>query len=171
MRDVWTDFSLWVRILVECEILHCSGGIVGEKHSYSAFEICEMFGISKSTLLRWENEGLLPPVDRDMNNCRQYSRKHIRALSQVIGKRKLGPPYGRSAASENESKLKRPTEEYLVLKPLEGDVAGLYQLAELPEPEASMIHRLLQTALEQYQPHDEAFCEILKVVRRHSCED
>lgn len=39
-----------------------------------------MLGIGRATLFRWEAEGLLGKVPRDLNNNRHYSWKHITTL-------------------------------------------------------------------------------------------
>lgn len=56
-----------------------------ERQTFSSGEISDIFDISKSTLFRYEEEGKIPPVDRDWRNYRQYTLEHIRELEEITG--------------------------------------------------------------------------------------
>ena len=86
---------------------------MAEDRTYSTAEICDMFGVSKSTLFRWERDGLLPSVDRDVNGQRQYSQIHLEAISGRLIKR-LGKEMVQAATRENLSliHISEPTRPY-----------------------------------------------------------
>lgn len=55
----------------------------------SSSEVCAIFGISKSTLFRWEREGIIPEVPRvrvGLMEERVYGAEHLRRIAGLIGK-------------------------------------------------------------------------------------
>jgi DNA-binding transcriptional MerR regulator len=136
-------------------------------HVYSTAEVCEMFHISKSTLFRWERDGLLPAVGRDLSNQRQYTQKHIQAISQ-IQQEKLGRQFERAAKTEDKASLQEISEALSLRKFLQGDMTGLYELAEYPQLPPEVMCQLLQIAMEQYKPGDSVFCDIIETVLQQS---
>jgi DNA-binding transcriptional MerR regulator len=54
------------------------------KKEYNTREICDRFDISRATLFRWEDEGLITQVGRDWRNWRLYSDKNIREIEVII---------------------------------------------------------------------------------------
>ena len=48
--------------------------------TYSTAEVWQLLRISKSTLFRWEKDGLITPPDRDLRQQRQYTIDHIREV-------------------------------------------------------------------------------------------
>ena len=48
-------------------------------------DICQMFDISKSTLFRWEKEGLISNIGRDWRNWRIYSQTNLNEIRKIIG--------------------------------------------------------------------------------------
>lgn len=140
---------------------------------YSTAEICEMFGISKSTLFRWEREDQLPLIPRDISGQRQYNLDHIIAISERQ-KKQLGKRYADAIKTGNESSLQQISEAVAIRKLLEGDITGLYELAELPEVSSDTLRQIMQIGLEQYEPGDHTFCEIVRVLWEHTrdlCHD
>jgi DNA-binding transcriptional MerR regulator len=134
---------------------------------FATAEVCEMFGISKSTLFRWEREGLLPPVPRDMTGQRQYNLDHISTISERQ-KKQLGKQYAQAIKTGDEASLLQISEAVAIRKFLEGDITGLYELAELPEVSNETLLQIMQIGLEQYEPGDRTFCEIIRVLWEHS---
>lgn len=134
---------------------------------YSPAEICEMFGISKSTLFRWERDGLLPPVHRDLANQRQYTRAHLQAISE-LQKGKLGQQFERVAAAEDLEQQEAVLKAVSLHKVLEGDMTGLYELAEYARPSPETVRQLLRIALDQYEPHSDEFRELVETVLKQS---
>ncbi len=51
---------------------------------YYANDICKLFDVSKATLFRWENAGLISNISRDWRNWRIYSRDNIEEIRQII---------------------------------------------------------------------------------------
>jgi len=126
------------------------------KRDYGTAEACKLFNISKSTLFRWERDGVLRPVARDHHNHRRYDPKQV---SEVVA---------RKARHRYESVADRPElaitiiEENALAKLTSGDESGLCELAELDVLSCVTIKRLIQLA-EAYEPDDTLFTEILRV--------
>lgn len=55
-----------------------------EKMAYKTNEVCSLFDISKATLFRWEEIGLISNVGRDWRNWRLYSAKNIQEIEKII---------------------------------------------------------------------------------------
>jgi len=136
-------------------------------NKYSTAEICEMFSISKSTLFRWERDGHLPSIPRDITGQRQYSQEHIKAISERQ-KKQLSRQYAHAIKAGDEESLIQISEAVALRKFLEGDVTGLYELAELSTVSPDTLRQIMQIALEQYNPEDQLFCEIIRVLWEHS---
>jgi DNA-binding transcriptional MerR regulator len=136
---------------------------------YSPAEICEMFSISKSTLFRWEREGWFPRVGRDLTGQRQYTQDHLRAISQKQ-KEQLAKQFERAAGTEDDAGLREIAEAVSLRKFLEGDMTGLYELAEYPQLSLQNIRQLLRTAMERCEPGEGIFCEIIRVVWEQGCK-
>jgi hypothetical protein len=134
---------------------------------YSTAEICEFFGISKSTLFRWERENMLPAIPRDISGQRIYTQEHILAISERQ-KKQLGKRFARAVEVGDESSLIRIQEAVALRKFLEGDVTGLYELEELSTVSNDTLKQIMHIGLDQYEPGDQAFCEIIRVLWEHS---
>lgn len=137
---------------------------------YSSSEICDLFGISKSTLFRWEDQGDIPPVKRDINDYRQYTDQHVDAISKLQEKKKMVPQYKRAYEAERKEQLALIHEQLSMRKFLQGDVLGLYELQEYPNLSVDIVRRLMRIALEQYNPKDREFCEIIRAISRQTCK-
>ncbi len=55
-----------------------------EKMQYKTKDICSLFDISRATLFRWEDEGLISDVGRDWRNWRLYSDRNIKEIKKII---------------------------------------------------------------------------------------
>ena len=54
---------------------------------YSAAEAANLLGISKRTLLRYEQRGLIPQVQRNrLNGWRQYDQAFVEQLRHLMGR-------------------------------------------------------------------------------------
>jgi hypothetical protein len=127
-----------------------------------------MFNISKSTLFRWEHEDWFPPVGRDLNNKRQYTWEHIQAITMKRNRRQ----FEQAASAEDEVRLGEIWGESLSLHKFiyMGDATGLQELAEYPGLAPETTRQLLRAALEDYEPGDETFCQILRVILEKNCK-
>lgn len=56
-----------------------------------------------------------------------------------------------------------------LLKFFNGDIIGLYELSEYTHISPEIILLLLKIAIDKYEPGDPVFCEIMKVIVKHSC--
>jgi len=57
---------------------------MSKDNKYYAKDICKLFDISKATLFRWENEGLISNIGRDWRNWRIYSKDNVEEIKQII---------------------------------------------------------------------------------------
>ena len=54
---------------------------------YSATETAQFLGISKQTLIRYENKRVFPKARRNaVNGWREYTEEEIRRLKNIIGR-------------------------------------------------------------------------------------
>ena len=51
-----------------------------------------MLNLSRGTLFKWEEEGLISPVPRDWHGWRLYERKHIEEIRRVMEEKQKGLP-------------------------------------------------------------------------------
>lgn len=69
---------------------------VKEGKFYSSKEVCEELQISKSTLFKWEREGLITKVRRDWRGWRLYDERNMEEIKVNIEKQKLAEAGPRS---------------------------------------------------------------------------
>jgi hypothetical protein len=127
--------------------------------------VCDTLGISKSTLFRWEREGLIPPPARDQlrNRQRQYSAEDFKKLQARLLK-------GAFASAFRENDLKAQTEALETLyvqKAVAGDPVGIEELrafAAYQVLSASTTKHLLRFAYENLETSDPDFESIVRVV-------
>ncbi len=62
---------------------------MGEGKFYSSKEVCEELQISKSTLFKWEREGLITKVRRDWRGWRLYDLRNLEEIKENIEKQRL----------------------------------------------------------------------------------
>lgn len=135
------------------------------ERTYSTAEICRLCKLSKSTLFRWEREGIkgvppFPPVGRGINDERQYTSKHIEWINKYANKKK----YRRARAADDIVRLSEIEEELTLRKFIsQRELATLRNLGHR-ELSDGTIKQLLQIALEEYLPQDEIFREIIRVI-------
>jgi len=137
--------------------------------TYSPSEICDIFGISKSTLLRWEKEEWFPRVDREVLGSlgairqRIYTEKHIRAICERR-KEELGRSLSRAHASQKKEEMRALMKASSISKFLEGEITAVWELAEYPELSEAETKLMLRTILGRFAPHDPFFVATLKAV-------
>ncbi len=136
---------------------------MARKHTYSTVEVCELFGISRSTLFRWEKEGWFPHVERDEMGQRLYTDTHLRAIAQRL-KERYKRQYEQALSAEDKRRMENLARALSFVKFLEGKMEGLQELAEYDELPDHIITQLLRFALERHTPSDAEFCQIMYVV-------
>lgn len=124
---------------------------------FTPAKVCEVFGISKSTLFRWEREGKIEAPARDRLGQRQYSQAHM----SEIGKLLYSKLYEQAARAESEpgarERLNSLQEEIALAKFVYfGDIVGLYELAERETLAHTTIQKLLGEAARR-EPSDDTF--------------
>jgi len=146
---------------------------------FSPATISDLFDISKSTLLRWEREGVLPPVKRDRSSRqgeRAYTRADVRAIQQKQRaqlRRQLSHiSEAAEKGEEDEEEALRNQREILetqsLHKFLAGNPTGLAELGEYQELMPETVRRLASVAVERYAPGDDDYAAIMAVVARQS---
>ncbi len=151
-------------------------------YSFSPAEVCELFDISKSTLLRWEREGILPPPDRSTSkgrDTRVYTQRDLHIIAkrqeeestkQYLRNDRLAEQRKRATGTRNVERLRELMQMDSLRKFLQGDEAGLAELAEYDNLQGSVLTRLLKLALYHCTPQDPTFSRITAVVYLHSCK-
>ena len=69
---------------------------MAEGKFYSSKDVCKICQISKSTLFKWEREGLITKVRRDWRGWRIYDQGNIDEIRKAIEEQKLDHDEGRS---------------------------------------------------------------------------
>ena len=141
-----------------------------QERSYSPVEICEMFDISKSTLLRWEREGVISSAKRDpRTDQRLYTQENIHEISKLRHEQ-LAKRYDKMSEREDLEGMARIQEELSIWKIIKGEIIGLDELAGFTMLSVKTIRQLCNIALEQYEPTSPIFCQIMRVVADQSCK-
>jgi DNA-binding transcriptional MerR regulator len=140
--------------------------------TYTPAELCDMLNISKSTLFRWEREGVLPSPTRDQSDQRHgriYTQEHVQAIGQKQ-KEQFERQYEQASKdrSWDSRSLKDLLETNSLRKFLEGNDIGLRELREYDQLLPKTIRTLLQVTLEQCEPEDDIFYGIIQVVYEQS---
>jgi DNA-binding transcriptional MerR regulator len=120
-----------------------------------------MYGISKSTLFRWEKDEILNRPARRRNVRRYFPRD----ITEVIARHQLSR---RFEAARDLGEVAEMLENSARNKLLAGDLCGLHELAEMPRISAVTIRTLLEVALRDFQPGSAIFSQMLSVASRHS---
>jgi ActR/RegA family two-component response regulator len=66
-----------------------TGWNMPEQKFYSSKEVCDNLQISKSTLFKWEREGLITRVRRDWRGWRLYDEHNLEEIKRNIERQKL----------------------------------------------------------------------------------
>ncbi|MFC1631950.1 MerR family transcriptional regulator [Candidatus Omnitrophota bacterium] len=57
---------------------------------YTIMEVASVLGISKQTLIRYENKSIFPKAKRNnVNRWREYTLRDIRVLRKILGREAL----------------------------------------------------------------------------------
>lgn len=67
-----------------------------EGNYYSSKDVCEELQISKSTLFKWEREGLITKVRRDWRGWRLYDKRNMEEIRRNIEKQRQAEKAGRT---------------------------------------------------------------------------
>jgi DNA-binding transcriptional MerR regulator len=149
---------------------------------YSPAEVCELFGISKSTLLRWEREGTLPAPTRNVTDQREpriYTQRDV----QVIARKQEGElrlkyeaasrrldEHKRIGRELNLERLHELLELRSLRKFLAGNELGLAELSEYRHLHPRTIRVLLRLALYHATPEEPVFAHMLRVLAEQSAK-
>jgi DNA-binding transcriptional MerR regulator len=149
---------------------------------YSPAEVCDLFDISKSTLLRWEREGTLPAPSRNVADQREpriYSQRDVQIIARKqedelgtkyqAASRRLDE-YKRDGREQNLGRLQELLQLRSLRKFLAGNELGLAELSEYPQLQPRTLRVLLRLALEHSNPQEPVFAHILRVVAEQSAK-
>jgi DNA-binding transcriptional MerR regulator len=138
------------------------------ENAYSPAQVCKKFNISKSTLLRWEANGRIPAPHRNLRGERRYTQEHYQAIARFVQLRQHGKRYAQIMAEEAQdahTELERLGEANALFKFVNlHDVTGLVELREYAPLQPATIRQLLQAAVNDYDPGEKRFWDILDVV-------
>ena len=141
---------------------------MAEESVYSPAEVCEKLGISKSTLFRWEDNGYIPLPDRNLRGERLYTQSDLEAIARVVQSRRHRKRYAQILAEDTQgtrSKLVELGEQNALFKFVNlRDPTGLVELREYSPLQPSTIRQLLRVAVDDYDPSEDRFWDIIDVV-------
>jgi len=136
------------------------------KTTFSPAEICEMFGIVKTTLFRWEADKKLSPVRRKLNKEREYTKTHVKEIAHMHIET-LSQLYERAAEAEDPQQMAKIHEALTMTKILYlDDPSGVTELAQQIPLTDKVIQQLLKKATET-STNDRLFREIIEVLHQH----
>lgn len=149
---------------------------------YTPAQVCELFDISKSTLLRWEREGTLPSPSRNASDQREpriYSQRDVQIIARkqkdelerkyLTASRRLDE-HRRIGRERNVDRLSQILELRSLRKFLAGNELGLAELSEYPQLHPGTLRVLLRLALYHSSPEESVFAHILSVVAEQSAK-
>jgi transcriptional regulator with XRE-family HTH domain len=141
---------------------------MNEEHLYSPNEICEIFGISKSTLLRWEREKLIPPAKRDIRtDQRQYTQKDFLEIGEQINKQ-LRLKFERVTNSGSFEDMKQTFEDLYVARFITGESTAIAELENFKDLSSASIKKICRVGFERYEPTSPIFSRLAYLVADHS---
>jgi hypothetical protein len=136
--------------------------------AYATAEVCEKFDIHRNTLFRWEKEGRIPQPPRNLRGERQYTSEQLQAVARIIQTRRHGRLYAhivKGTSTDDRERLRELGEENALFKFVYlHDLTGLTELREYSPLRPSMIRQLLKFALDDSDPLDSLFWEILSFI-------
>ncbi len=120
---------------------------LNKTEQYSPSEISSMFNISKSTLYRWEQEGKLSRVKKNLNGEREYTKNQVKEIAHIQIET-LGRQYQRALTEEDIERMRQIHETFSMIKAvyLEDNI-GFRELAEYNTLTENTIRQLLLKAL------------------------
>lgn len=129
----------------------------------SPAQVCELFGISKSTLLRWEKAGFIPSAKRDDLNQRLYTQEDVREIAQQT-KHQITNQFERIGSTKSEEDAEKAFENLYVLKFIRDEPDVLTELNYFPKLSADSIRKLCRIGLERYEPWSKEFIQLAKII-------
>lgn len=143
---------------------------------FSPADLVDLLGVSKSTLFRWEKEGLLPPTTRDFTNARSqrvYTQEHVASIVETQQEDLAKQITQAEHAADHNAPRAKSTAAYLLQanslrKFLSGNEFGLTDLANYPNLDPKVITSLVRIASEQLRPDDPLYARILKIASDQS---
>ncbi len=135
------------------------------ERTFSTAEICELFGISKSTLFRWERDRRIPTVPRDANGQRRYSNAHLQAIAERLRER-YKRQFAEAANSEDTGRMQTIAQTHSFIKFLQGEPVGLQELEAYDALPPHLIRHLTRILADYYTPDDPEYCGIIRVLAK-----
>ncbi len=137
-------------------------------NTWSPAQVCDKLGVSKSTLFRWETEGHIPAPDRNLRGERRYDQSDLEAIARFVQSRRHRKRFEQILAEDAEHarpKLEELGEQNALFKFVNlRDLNGLVELREYSPLQPSTIQQLLTVAVDDYDPSEDRFWDIIDVV-------
>ena len=133
---------------------------------FAPADVCAIFGFSKSTLFRYERDGVFPPVPRASHaDERTYLAEHLDAIAT----RRLHDLFQSAHRAEDEKKLQRTMELRGALRLLvDGSDDSFDWIEQLPTLGEETLRFLLRFVLPMWQVGDRRFNHTLRLILCHS---
>lgn len=142
-----------------------------EERKYTPAEVCALFGISKSTLFRWEREGRISRPERGRRGERFYGRKQIAEIGKNLFHQQVKQLMKSEGEPGVEQRMRELAEQISRMKFVAfGNKGGLFELDEMARNRGlseETVRALLDEAA-RLGPAHEHFRVILEVVARAS---
>lgn len=139
-----------------------------DHNTYSPHQICEIFEISKSTLLRWEREGIIPFARRDpRTDQRLYTEEDFHIIGEQINKQ-IRQKFDRVVKSGDSEELLRTYEDLYVSRFIQGEPLAMSELENVNRLSASSIMKLWRFGLARYEPTSPMFNRLATLIATRS---
>ncbi|MGQ9595005.1 MAG: MerR family DNA-binding transcriptional regulator [Anaerolineae bacterium] len=144
-----------------------------EEKKYTPAQVCALFGISKSTLFRWEREGRITRPERGRRGERFYRRQEIVEIGRILFHQQVQQLARSETEPGVEQRMQELAEQISRMKFVAfGNKSGLFELDEMARNRGlseETVRALLDEAA-RLGPAHEDFSVILQVIARTSKE-
>jgi hypothetical protein len=131
-------------------------------------DVCRRFDISRNTLFRWEEQGCIPRVQRNLRGEREFSDNDLFAIARFVQVQRHAQRLGRAVLAndvEARKRLSAFSEEHSLFKFTDlDDATGLEELKQYRPLQSTTILALVDYAQTRCSPQDPLFWEVLQTV-------
>jgi DNA-binding transcriptional MerR regulator len=131
-------------------------------------DVCRRFNIHRNTLFRWEEQGVIPRVQRNLRGEREFSDGDLIAIARFVQMQRHAQRFGRAVrASDAEARehLSALSEAHSLFKFTDlDDATGLEELKQRQPLQSATILALIDYARTRSSPQNPLFWEVLQTV-------
>jgi DNA-binding transcriptional MerR regulator len=131
-------------------------------------EICRRFGIHRNTLFRWEEQGYIPRIRRNLRGEREFSDGDLLAIAGFVQVQRHAQRFGRAVRANDAAArehLAALSEEHSLFKFNHlNDATGLEELKQYRPLKTATILALLDYARTRCSAEDPLFWEVLQTI-------